>query len=331
MAGRGTVVHPHDDLFHFGFQHARHAAAWLRSLLPAALARLVAWHTLAPAPEKLRGQPLRLSVLDRLFGADRTDGPGRVWFVLEHKAGDDGGVERQMLRYVVHLDDRERRGRTPTTVIGVVCHHGARPFAAPAAAGPFARFAPRLRLVVDDLSTQSEADLLARDLTPLGAMTLLCLRFLPHQTGDECLRSFERWGDLLRAVDRDQGPPSGVDAVARIGWYALTVVDVAPHDLHATFERLLQRPEETIMGTLERTYQKGKAEGWSEGRSEGEALGRAHTLEHLLRKRFGSLPAALVTRLHQGTEQDFELWTDRVLDATSVEAVFAARPEAPGA
>ncbi len=315
------VVIPHDDLFHFAFQHARHMAHWLQCVLPAAMTSAIDWGSLRPAPEKLRGQPLRLSIADLVFRAEQKHDRGPSWFVIEHKADDATDVEAQVLRYAVHLGDHVRASSARAPVVGIVCRHGERPLApaAPSAVDPFAAYQPRMLLVVDDLARRTEEELRARPLTPLGTLAQLCLAFLPDRTGDECLQFLERHGDLLRAVDRDDTPPIGRDAVAKIGWYALTVVDVAPRDLHDTFERLLQRPEDTIMGTLERTYQKGRTEGKAEGKTEG----RADTILRMVTKRFGPLPEDVVDRIRRGTEADLDRWTDRILDARTLAEVFA--------
>jgi hypothetical protein len=172
---------------------------------------------------------------------------------------------------------------------------------------------------VDDLQRETEASLRARRLTPLGTLTLLCLRFLRGQSGAETLQSFERWGDLLRAVDRDDGPRSGRDAIAAIACYALCVVEVPHRDLHEAFERLLQRPEETIMSTAEKL----RREGFAQGRAEGEAMGRAETLLRQLEKRFGALPAGTAERVRASTIADLDRWLDRVLDARALADVFA--------
>src|SRR5262245_50055701 len=47
----------------------------------------------------------------------------------------------------------------------------------------------------------------------------------------------------VRAVDRDEGPPAGREAVDKIGWYCLYVAQIPAEDLHVTFERILKRPE----------------------------------------------------------------------------------------
>jgi hypothetical protein len=315
-----AVVTPHDDLFHFTFRHVRHVVPWLRCLLPKPVRAAVDWRSLQQAPEKLRGVPLRLSIADLVFRGAHGSDCSPVWFVIEHKALGDGSAEHQLLRYAVHLGDLGRRTAT-ADVVALLLHHGARPFVAvePAPDDPFAPFQPRLPLVVDDLTRVSEADLLARDLTPLGTLTLLCLRALGRCSGEQALQAFERWGDLLRRVDRDVDPPLGRDAIAKIASYALTVVEVAPRELHETFERLLERPEDTIMGTLEHTYQKGRAEGRLEGRAEG----RAETILLQLAKRFGPLPPDVPQRVRAGTDAELERWADRLLDARSLPDVFA--------
>lgn len=319
-----SVVIPHDDLFHFVSQEPVHAASWLACALSSGAQQAIDWSSLERAPEKLRGQPLRLSIVDVVFRAQRRSDRSPVWFVIEHKASEDRDVESQMFRYAVHLGERERGERARAAVVGVVLYHGARPFRRRPRAvdDPFAAFAPRLRLVVDDIGQLTEAELMVRPTTPLVTLVHLCLRSLRDQDGEECLQSFERWGELLRAVDRDPRPPRGRAAIAKIASYALTVVEVRPRDLHETFERILQRPEDSIMGTLERTYQKGRSEGRSEGRTEGRTEGRAATILRQLQKRFGVVPDDVVARLVAASEADLERFTDRVLDAATMRDVI---------
>lgn len=55
----------------------------------------------------------------------------------------------------------------------------------------------------------------------------------------------------------------------------------------------------------------------------GEARGEAKTLRRLLTKRFGPLTPETSQRLQSATPEQLELWTDRILDAPSLAAVFA--------
>jgi hypothetical protein len=65
---------------------------------------------------------------------------------------------------------------------------------------------------------------------------------------------------------------------------------------------------------------KGKDEGRQEGRQEGQSL----LLQRLLVRRFGALPSEVVARIGSASAEQLERWGDRVLDATSLEAVFEA-------
>ena len=51
-------------------------------------------------------------------------------------------------------------------------------------------------------------------------------------------------------------------------------------------------------------------------------LGESRLLARLLTRRFGALPAAIEEKLAKATEADLEAWSDAVLSAESLEAVF---------
>lgn len=332
---------PHDAFFHFTFQHAQHAGPWLRSLLPAALAAHLRWSTLRPIPDRLHGRALRLAVTDDVFTVKFVAVRGRSFFLIEHRSHGDVTLHGTMVRYTVHLAHAMRRERsTPATpVLPVVLYHGPGPvvIAEPAPANLAAvdpevaelvrSVQPQLAPFVDDLSGVSEQDLLARNLTPLGTLTLLSLRFLPGLEADAAMAAIDRWGSLLRAVDEAPGPPVGSEAIENFGWYVLHVTDAEPRDVQMAIQRHLPRTEGNIMSTAERLRLQGEQEGWLkgriEGKAEGELAGRATALLRLLARRFGSLPATIPTRVLEGSGTELDRWTDRVLDAPSLEAVFA--------
>ena len=56
-----------------------------------------------------------------------------------------------------------------------------------------------------------------------------------------------------------------------------------------------------------------------------EAILEAHVLERLLVRRFGSLPESVVERLRAADLDALERWTDRILEARTLEEVFAQR------
>jgi len=140
---------------------------------------------------------------------------------------------------------------------------------------------------------------------------------------ERCAAAPAESGAKCTSRRHDSGPPTGREAIAALGWYALYTVEVPPRDLHDTFEHLLQRPEETIMSTAERLRREGRAEGIAAGKAEGIAEGRIETLLRQIAKRFGAPSPADVDRIRSATTADLDRWTDRILDAKSLADLFA--------
>jgi hypothetical protein len=66
-----------------------------------------------------------------------------------------------------------------------------------------------------------------------------------------------------------------------------------------------------------------KAEGQAEGEARGEIKGQARSLLRLLEKRFGPASEAVRTRVVAADITTLDRWLDQVLDAPTVDAVFA--------
>lgn len=72
---------------------------------------------------------------------------------------------------------------------------------------------------------------------------------------------------------------------------------------------------ETVVEWTQQWKQQGKAEGIE--------IGEAKVLMRQLTKRFGPLSPETAERLQTATPEQLELWTDRILDAPTLAAVFA--------
>ncbi len=60
-----------------------------------------------------------------------------------------------------------------------------------------------------------------------------------------------------------------------------------------------------------------------EGREEGLEQGKLAVLKRLLTRRFGALPGQILALLEKASPVELERWIDRVLDAESLDEVFA--------
>ncbi|KAB2929117.1 MAG: cytosolic protein [Candidatus Contendobacter sp.] len=72
----------------------------------------------------------------------------------------------------------------------------------------------------------------------------------------------------------------------------------------------------------ERGLQQGLQQGMQQGAQQGMRNGMAQTLRRQLARRFGPLPEWVLVKLVEASQEDLECWTDRILEATSLEAVF---------
>ena len=135
--------------------------------------------------------------------------------VIEHKAWPDPGLHAQALRYVVHVRRvASRRGAPPPLVVATVLQHGGelpqqhdeRHDLPPAVRTAFAPLQPRLHVIVDSLHGRSETALRRNGLTAMAQLTHLALAKVPGATNGGVLAAIDRWGDLLREVERADEP-----------------------------------------------------------------------------------------------------------------------------
>lgn len=65
--------------------------------------------------------------------------------------------------------------------------------------------------------------------------------------------------------------------------------------------------------------------GRSEGRLEGARDGKVQLVLRMLERKFGALEDERRARVRNAAEGELELWSDRILEAKSVEEVFGER------
>ena len=83
-----------------------------------------------------------------------------------------------------------------------------------------------------------------------------------------------------------------------------------------------------MLPLTEQFFQEGVVEGEAKGRAKGRAKGltegRITSLSRLLERRFGPLSPDTHFLLAVATPRELDEWTDRVLDAPTLEDVFGA-------
>jgi hypothetical protein len=322
---------PHDRLFGFVMGHPALAAAWVRSLLPAAIAALIDWPSFTPAPTTVFGVRLRRSHADLVYVVGFRLSERTLVLPIEHKSTPDSALVPQAVRYAVHLRHTWNRNGQVALVLTLVLSHG-EPAAAlsetlpdlPPEAAALLRFQPNMELVLQDLSMATEAELVAADSPPLVRLMFLCLQFGRGQEPVALLACIDRWGGLIAAVEAAPGPPTPADALGAILCYLLETTTIDEGPLHMAITRHLYHPEELPMTTGQRLRNEGKLEGKIEGKIEGKLEGQVGVLHRLLKRRFGALPAAIVARLQAADQAKLDRLADGLLDAASLTELFGA-------
>jgi predicted transposase YdaD len=176
----------------------------------------------------------------------------------------------------------------------------------PATAAAAAEFLPTFRYLLDDLARIDPAELQARPLTPAVRLTLLVMHAAPRRTDvTEDLESF------LGTIQEALHSPDGTEILKAVLTYIQAVTETPADRLQQVMTRLGPEAEEVYMSTADML------------RAEGEAKGRTEALAQLLTLKFGTLPDAARTKLRAASAQQLADWTGRVLDATTVDDVFA--------
>lgn len=328
--GTNKPRQPHDLLVKQIFGDPKHARVELEAVLPPGVVAELDWSTLEVLPETFIDPAFTKTQADLLFRIQLAGHEARIYVVFEHKSDAKAETLVQVGGYVLDVLERYFRhgGKLPAPVVlPVVLHHSnsgwtvAQSFHElfdPAVLSiPGVReHVPDFRIVLDDVSKLSDEALRARALDVAALIVPLTLWALRDGRRDEAtLAAFLLWAWVIAALWKI---PDARAAVSFVLHY-LTLVNEAltVQDLVSAIEERAPEAKEAIM-TL--------AEQWmAQGRAEGRAEGERRLLERQLRRKFGDAATdeSVLGRLATASEEQLAQWADRVLDAQTLEELFA--------
>ena len=183
------------------------------------------------------------------------------------------------------------------------------------------------------LDHEHRLDQLQADPNPFALVTAAHL--LTRRTRGADLQRFEAKRKLVRLLyQQNRGRQRVIDLFAVLDWMMRLPpelgrqiwqdVEVVEREGRMRYVTSVERfiLEEQRQEARQEGLQVGLREGRQEGRKEGELLGQAAVIQRQLTRRFGALPPDALARLRSATQEQLQLWTDRVLDAGSLAEVF---------
>jgi hypothetical protein len=319
----------HDALFKVLFSDPALAAQELRAVLPPALVACVDWSVMTLMPT---------SFVDAVFFHQRTGdlvyhgrfrGGGDLFWLLEHQRSEDWWMlervfdtKRMMWR---RWHQQRPEARHLPVIMPVVVYNGPRPWRAPRdihalyglsddVRAALALYVWPCTLLIDDLAAVADEDLCAR---PMDSYARLCLFAMARAANRDFLDRLAAWRPELRLLFK-----SG-DAERIRSFLAYTSRVHRHADPRTVRKRIaaLVGPEQE--DTVQTFYEMIVQEGYEKGREDGLEEQRA-ILRRQLGRRFGAVPEPIAARVATATPPELERWFDRVLDAASIDDVFAS-------
>jgi predicted transposase/invertase (TIGR01784 family) len=315
----------HDPLFKLLFGPPEHAAALIRHILPTRILDQLPLSAMQPVAKSFVNEQLSERLVDLLFSVPTPDGEVLVYVLVEHQSLDDVDMPLRILEYMVRIwaDHRRRKPREPLPpIIPILVCHPPGGWTAPrrfdemfAGHADLFEFVPAFELALLDLSELASDELKTWSLHVVRKLALWLLR-----DARDIQRLFDELPSWAPQFEEALASESGLQLVAVMFRYIMLVhADIRFDDLLARVSTMSPAIQRSIMTTGEMLM----AEGREAGHEAGRAAGRREALITLLTHRFGELGQTERERVEQAGLALLDTWMVRVLDASTLDDVFA--------
>ncbi len=267
----------------------------------------------------IRDAELGKRVVDKLARVTRLGGSEEWLYIhLEIQGHEQTGFAERMFVYHSRLFDRYRK---PIASLALLADDrlGWRP----------TRYAHEslgcrvsLQFPVAKLLDWSGSDARLQDSrNPFAVLTLthLATRATRH---DPSARYSAKWSLVKRLYQRGFDRQQVTQLFNMIDW----MMRLPPEHEQRFRDDLMQFEEEMKMryvNSIERlAREEGLNQGLNQGLHQGRRAGKAQVIGRQLQVRFGELPAWAQARLDEAVEEQLDVWSDKLVTAASIEAVF---------
>ncbi len=325
---------PHDLFFRKIMERWQAVAAEMRAVLTPGMAALVDWTQMTPVSKSFVAPQLRGRYSDVLFRTRIAGRTGFVYVLAEHQSSSDELMAFRIVEYMVaiwncYLEDNPGAKRLPM-IIPLVVHCSPRGlrWSAPLDLADLldldeseretaGDLVPHVRYLLDDVNAVNAQQLAERELPPDVLILLLLLRDAPNNP--LLVSLLLDWADELRALIEEPGGLQRWEAVVTY-IYTVNAGRIGIQDLDPVYDKLGEKAREVAVTIAEQLEARGEARGEVRGRM----AERADTLMRLLTAKFVQLPDWVADAVSVADMDRLEMWTLRILTASTLAEVFAA-------
>jgi hypothetical protein len=293
---------------------------WLNSLK---------WHRLRALPSDYVSRELHKRQGDRVWRVPRSDGRDLyMLLMLEHQSTNDRCMALRVATYCGLLYESlsqrglVRRGTRFPAVLPVVLYSGVRRWTAAASTADLIDVVPpeldpyilRMRYLLVD-----EGALVRVGTLPDDNFAALLFR-LEHNRGIEDVR------ELMQTIWNCTGGPEHVELRrAFVSWTCHVLLPRALPDVAVPKVSGLLEIKTMLTDHSRSWTHQWKMEGRKQGRKQGRKEGESMLLQRQLSRKFGPISADVLARLQGASSGELETWALNLLDADTLDDVFAGR------
>jgi len=311
------MAEKHDSAYRLLFSHRRMVKDLLRGYVDEDWVAQADFDTLERDSEQRLSEGLECRVNDMVWKLRLEGGWVYVYLLLEFQSTVDRFMALRMLSYVsLFCEELARRGQLTEQgklppIVPLVVYNGNRPWTASREvaelfepmASDLGGYQPRLRYVLIDEIREPAAP---------GDNLVEALFALERSRGAEEIG--RQTGRIVRLLATEPRQLSR----AFLALLKDSLLPVAVPEINE-LEEVQPMLRETVIGWTEEWLRQGR----QEGRQQGRTVGQAELLIHQLENRFGNLAGDLRQRVEQAPSNKLMRWATRLLDATSLDQVFA--------
>jgi predicted transposase/invertase (TIGR01784 family) len=310
------IHHPHDKLFQLSMEEPRVYQEFLVAHLPADLLKRINLHALQLENDSFIDAAYKGTEADIVFSVPLDGATSYIYLLLEHQSEIDPLIAFRLLIYRVRLMERHQKkypDQPLPLIYPLVVYNGERPWETP----------------IDFFALFSEHSELAKTWW-LNPTPLVDIQKLPD---DEIVR--RRWSGLMEYVLKYRKIIDFKSFLEKLLPWIHTIerTDAAGFSLSKIVIKYVLNGTDTQGAKLfvqkMQNYLSPELRGEvmtlaQEFRQEGVHQGEAAVITRLLKRRFRlpQIPDSYLAKLEQADAEMLLLWSDKILDAKSLEEIF---------